>query len=153
MFVVPVLTMCCGTSDSLFWRCIKSEWFPRWEIGLLGRSWLWFWVLGTGCGWGPEGQSCGAGLWAPRADPREQIPPQMFSVCAVHCVTAVHFPGWWWISNSFPRIVVLVNKAVLDARVGNGVGNPLRISARREFLILSNRKSSCRYCRALIAWT
>lgn len=51
-------------------------------------------AFGTGCGQGPEGQSCGAGPWDPRAGPREQIPSHMFSVCAVHCVTAVHLPGW-----------------------------------------------------------
>lgn len=33
------------------------------------------------------------GVWRGRADPRAQIPPQTLSVCAVHCVTAVHFPG------------------------------------------------------------
>lgn len=65
-------------------------------------------------------------------------------------MTAAHPQGAEEESLSFPRIVVLVNKAVPHARAGNGVGNPLPISALRGFLILSSRKSWCRYCRALM---
>lgn len=98
-----------------------------------------FWgVLGTGWGLG---------------DPRAaQIPAQALRVCSTLCYCCT-FPRVMMNLNSFPRIVVLVNKAVLDAGAGNGVGNPWCLSALRGFLILSSRKSSCRYCRALIART